>query len=335
MIENGKMLENQWKHTTVSQDRYNEVRIALVGKYTDLHDSYMSVSKALEHSAFRTQRKLVILWVESEDLESDIQQSSPARYHDAWKALVSADGVLVPGGFGHRGTEGMLLAINYARKKKIPFLGICLGFQLAVIEWARYKLKMKDATSEEFTPNVENPVIVFMPEISKTHMGGTMRLGLRPTVFEPGTEQSIARKLYAGEPTIWERHRHRYEVNPALVDELSVDGFKFVGKDERGERMQILEYENHPFFLGFQAHPEFCTRPLNPSPPLLGFVAAASGENNLQEQFEYQAKYYRPPHAKSSMISENAMKNASEAVAAVQDESQVHMNVVQVVNEDM
>ena len=289
-------------------------------------------------------------------------------------------GVLVPGGFGQRGTEGMMLAIAYAREKRIPFLGICLGFQLAVIEWARYKLGMKgssyrgdislyhtllilffvdvtDATSEEFIPNVEKPVIVFMPEISKTHMGGTMRLGLRPTVFEQGTEQSTARKLYAGAPTIWERHRHRYEVNPTLVNELAVDGFNFIGRDEKGERMQILEYISecrydpycpilyltktsnldHPFFLGFQAHPEFCTRPLNPSPPFLGFVAAAAGGNVLQEQFESQAANYRPPHAKPAMISEAAMKSVSEAVGAgqkVQDES-AHMNVVQVVNEDM
>jgi CTP synthase len=109
-------------------------------------------------------------------------------------------------------------------------------------------VNVTDATSEEFTPNVEKPVIVFMPEISKTHMGGTMRLGLRPTVFEPGTEQSIARQLYAGALTIWERHRHRYEVNPALVDELTVDGFKFVGKDEKGERMQILEFERESIY---------------------------------------------------------------------------------------
>ena len=221
-----------------------------------------------------------------------------------------------------------------------------------------------DATSEEFIPNVENPVIVFMPEISKTHMGGTMRLGLRPTVFAPETEKTTARRLYAGVPTIWERHRHRYEVNPALVDKLSVDGFNFIGKDEKGERMQILEFESesdlirklvqlsksynknktsswlldHPFFLGFQAHPEFCTRPLNPSPPFLGFVAAAAGENVLEEQLELQATQYRPPHAKTSMISEAAMKNASEAVGdslKVQDESVVHMNVVQEVNDDI
>jgi len=222
-----------------------------------------------------------------------------------------------------------------------------------------------DATSEEFAPNVKKPVIVFMPEISKTHMGGTMRLGLRPTVFEPGTEKSsLARKLYAVAPIIWERHRHRYEVNPALVNELSVEGFHFVGKDEKGERMQICELESelrfvlfqfvkkrkkelinilpgisdHPFFLGFQAHPEFCTRPLNPSPPFLGFIAAASGGTILQEQLELQAANYRPPHPKISMISEAAMKNASEAVRQVQkvqDESEVHMNVVQVVNNDM
>jgi len=198
---------------------------------------------------------------------------------------------------------------------------------------------MKDATSEEFIPDVKTPVIVFMPEISKTHMGGTMRLGLRPTIFEPGTENSsLARKLYAGAPTIWERHRHRYEVNPALVNELSVDGFKFVGKDEKGERMQILELENHPFFLGFQAHPEFCTRPLNPSPPFLGFIAAASGGNALQEQIEFQGANYRPPHPEVSMISEAAMKSTSEAVEVcrkIQDESEVHMNVVHVVNKDM
>ncbi|KAF8798888.1 CTP synthase [Phlegmacium glaucopus] len=331
MIEKGQILERRWKDLTNGEKRHNEVKIALVGKYTDLKDSYMSVSKALEHSAFRIQRKLVVLWVESSDLEPEVQQSSPARYHDAWKALVSADGVLVPGGFGQRGTEGMMLAITYAR--------ICLGFQLAVVEWARHKLGMKNATSEEFIPDVEKPVIVFMPEISKTHMGGTMRLGLRPTVFESGTEKSsLARKLYAGAPTIWERHRHRYEVNPALVNELSVEGFHFVGKDERGERMQICELENHPFFLGFQAHPEFCTRPLNPSPPFLGFVAAASGGDTLQEQIEFQAANYHPPHPKISMISEAAMRSASEAVRQdqkVQDESEVHMNVVQVVNEDM
>ncbi|KAF8805544.1 CTP synthase, partial [Phlegmacium glaucopus] len=229
MIEKSQVLERRWKDLTNGEERHNEVKIALVGKYTDLKDSY--------HSAFRIQRKLVVLWLESSDLEPEVQQSSPVP-------LVSADGVLVPGGFGQRGTEGMMLAITYAREKKIPFLGICLGFQPAVVEWARHKLGMKNATSEELVPDVEKPVVVFTPEISKTHMGGTMRLGLRPTVFEAGTEKSsLVRNLYAGAPTIWERHRHRYEVNPALVNELSVEGFHFVGKDEKGERMQICELE--------------------------------------------------------------------------------------------
>ena len=171
-------------------------------------------------------------------------------------------GILVPGGFGERGTEGMLLAIKWAREQKIPFLGICLGFQLAVIEWARNVLRLPGkhtvlcietlchinqtlfpaATSTEFNSKAEEDVIIFMPEISRTHMGGTMRLGLRPTVFEPGTEESsVTRKLYAGAGKIWERHRHRYEVNPKFIDRLQASGLHFVGKDEKGERMQVLE----------------------------------------------------------------------------------------------
>ncbi|KAF8804541.1 hypothetical protein BYT27DRAFT_7213725 [Phlegmacium glaucopus] len=247
------MLPSLFAHCSLEapEERHNEVKIALVGKYTDLKDS-----------------------------GSNHPISSP-------KYSSQARGVLVPGGFGQRGTEGMMLAITYAREKKIPFL---------------------DATSEELVPDVEKPVVVFTPEISKTHMGGTMRLGLRPTVFEAGTEKSsLARKLYAGAPTIWERHRHRYEVNPALVNELSVEGFHFVGKDEKGERMQICELENHPFFLGFQTHPEFCTRPLNPSPPFLGW-------RYLAEKIKFQVANYHPPHPKISMISKAAMRSASEAV---------------------
>ena len=166
----------------------------------------------------------------------------------------------MPGGFGQRGTVGMMLAIKYARESKVPFLGICLGFQLAIIEWARNVLEIHgrinlwlrfihffiqfivDATSAEFDPKAEHPVIIFMPEVSKTHMGGTMRLGLRPTVFEESaTSWSIARKLYGGKGKIWERHRHRYEVNPDYVDRLVQSGMAFVGKDEKGERMQLLE----------------------------------------------------------------------------------------------
>lgn len=184
-------------------------------------------------------------------------------------------GILVPGGFGDRGTEGMMLAIKYAREQKIPFLGICLGFQLAVVEWSRNILGISgaishitfmralgsrlpvfslpclvEATSSEFVVDTKYPAIIFMPEISKTHMGGTMRLGLRPTVFEPTTETwSKARKLYGGAAKIWERHRHRYEVNPEWVDKLQASGLIFSGKDEKGERMQVLELPGTLFVI--------------------------------------------------------------------------------------
>ncbi|KII91333.1 hypothetical protein PLICRDRAFT_156355 [Plicaturopsis crispa FD-325 SS-3] len=310
MTAKGLSLGKRWKDLTTGQERlFDTVTIVLVGKYTDLKDSYMSVTKALEHSAFRIHRKLILKWVESSHLEPETQDSDPASYHDAWRAVVGAGGILVPGGFGIRGTEGMMLAIKWAREQKVPFLGICLGFQLAVIEWARNILHIPDANSSEFVVDGKNPVVIFMPEISRTHMGGTMRLGLRPTVFEPGTESwSKARKLYGGAGTIWERHRHRYEVNPEYVERLVGSGLNFVGKDEKGERMQILELPDHPFFIGLQAHPEFCTRPLNPSPPFLGFVSAASGTSVLEEQLESQIKSFHPPHPEHAMVSEASLR---------------------------
>ncbi|KAJ7753840.1 CTP synthase N-terminus-domain-containing protein [Mycena metata] len=310
MVAKGESLQKRWRDLTTGQERlFDSVSIALVGKYTDLKDSYMSVTKALEHSAFRVHRKLIIHWVESSDLEPEMQESSPAKYHDAWRAVVGAGGILVPGGFGVRGTEGMLLAIKYAREQKIPFLGICLGFQLAVIEWARNVLGIPDATSSEFNLETPSPLIIFMPEISKTHMGGTMRLGLRPTVFEPGTETwSRTRKLYGGAGKMWERHRHRYEVNQDYVERLQQSGLVFAGKDEKGERMQILELPDHPFFVGLQAHPEFCTRPLNPSPPLLGFIAASSGPAVFEEQLDVQMRTFVPPHPENSMVAEAVLR---------------------------
>ncbi|KAG5642645.1 CTP synthase ura7 [Asterophora parasitica] len=311
MSVKGASLGKRWTDLTAGQERlFDTVTIALVGKYTDLKDSYMSVTKSLEHSAFRIHRKLIVNWVESSDLEPETQETNPARYHDAWRSVVGAGGILVPGGFGSRGTEGMMLAIKYAREQKIPFLGICLGFQLAVVEWARHVLDIPDATSAEFDHEAKHPFIIFMPEISKTHMGGTMRLGLRPTVFEEGTETwSRARQLYGGAGKIWERHRHRYEVNPKYVEQLTKSGLIFSGKDEKGERMQILEIPDHPYFLALQAHPEFCTRPLNPSPPFLGFVAAASGPNVFAEQLEYQRANFQPPHPADSMVSESILRN--------------------------
>ncbi|KZV76565.1 CTP synthase [Peniophora sp. CONT] len=309
MKERGSDLENRWRAMTGGSERvFDSASIVLVGKYTDLKDSYMSVTKALEHSAFRCHRKLVLHWVESSDLEPRMQTEEPAKYHEAWKTIVSAGGILVPGGFGERGTEGMILAIKWAREQRIPFLGICLGFQLAVVEWARNVLNIPTAISGEFKEDAEHPVILFMPEISKTHMGGTMRLGLRPTVFQEGTEEwSKVRKLYGGAGTVWERHRHRYEVNPAYVERLEQSGMPFIGRDEKGERMQIMELKDHPYFVGLQAHPEFCTRPLNPSPPFLGFVAAAAGASLLREVAEVQAKSFVPPHPKESMVGEQVL----------------------------
>ncbi|TDL24497.1 CTP synthase [Rickenella mellea] len=312
MVEKGLSLSSRWKDLTKGQERYYDpVTIALVGKYTVLKDSYMSVIKALEHSAFRCHRKLQVKWVESSYLEPECQESNPVNYHDAWRAVVGAQGILVPGGFGQRGTEGMMLAVKWAREQQIPFLGICLGFQVAVIEWARNVCGHSEASSGEFvSPESDNSVIINMPEISKTHMGGTMRLGLRPTVFSDASKSwSKARTLYAGAGKIWERHRHRYEVNPKHVEKLEASGLHFVGKDEKGERMQVLELADHPFFVGFQAHPEFCSRPLNPSPPFLGFVAAAAGAAELQEQLESQLRTYVPPHPEDSMMDETAIIN--------------------------
>ncbi|NXD32383.1 PYRG synthase, partial [Spelaeornis formosus] len=279
MKQTGEKLMSRWGALTLGQERlFDSVSIVLVGKYTTLEDSYMSVVKALEHAAMRCGRKLILDWVDSSNLEPEAEVSDPVKYHDAWRAVCSAKGIIVPGGFGHRGTEGMIAAVRWAREQGVPFLGICLGFQVAVIEWARNVCGLDNAHSAELDSKTPHPVICFMPEISKTHMGGTMRLGLRPTVFEENTEQSKLRRLYGSQPVAWERHRHRYEVEPKYVDELESKGnMRFIGKDERGERMQMLELEDHPFFIGLQAHPEFCSRPLNPSPPFLGLVAAACG----------------------------------------------------------
>ncbi|TXT04922.1 hypothetical protein VHUM_04005 [Vanrija humicola] len=312
MSTKGDQLLQRWKQMCVGSERFfDSVSIVLVGKYTSLEDSYMSVVKALEHAALRCGRKLELHWVDSGDLEPEMEEADPVRYHDAWRALCSAKGILVPGGFGQRGTEGMITAAKWAREQKVPYLGICLGFQIAVIEWARNVCGLKDANSAELSKTTPHPVICFMPEVSKTHMGGTMRLGLRPTIFEPGTEKSSLRRLYGNKNVAWERHRHRYEVEPNYVEQLEAPGgLRFVGKDERGERMQMLEIEGHPYFVGLQAHPEFCSRPLNPSPPFLGLVAAACGLPVLEEHIVASANY-KAPHPESAKF-----VPASEAVTA-------------------
>jgi CTP synthase len=276
--QKGRFTWAQWKSLTASDNRYYDtVTITLVGKYVELHDSYLSVIKSLEHSAMRCRRKLNLVWVDSEHLESKFRETDPAKFHKAWHDVCTASGVLVPGGFGQRGTEGMIAAAKWARENKIPYLGICLGMQIAVIEYARHICGLTDATSEEFNANAVDKVIMFMPEVNKETMGATMRLGLRPTLFQPGSEWSRLRTLYAGKTEILERHRHRYEVNPSYIAKLEEGGLSFIGKDEKGERMEVVEIKEHPWFVGVQFHPEYLSRVLDPSRPYLGFVAASAG----------------------------------------------------------
>uniref|UniRef100_A0A7S3R0Q0 CTP synthase n=1 Tax=Dunaliella tertiolecta TaxID=3047 RepID=A0A7S3R0Q0_DUNTE len=253
------------------------IKIALIGKYTGLSDAYLSVVKSLQHACMEARLKLVLSWVESNDLEESTATSQPEAYAASWAKLKEADGILVPGGFGGRGVEGKILAANYARTNKKPYLGICLGMQIAVIEFARNVLGMREANSTEFAAATPSPVVVFMPEISTTHKGGTMRLGSRKTVLQ--TVSCTSAKLYQSEMYIYERHRHRYEVNPDVVQQIEDAGMQFVGRDETGERMEILELvdnpSDHPYYVAAQYHPEYKSRPGKPSPLFLGFVLAS------------------------------------------------------------
>jgi CTP synthase len=281
-------LWTRWNDLTKRQEQLSDlVQIAVVGKYTDLHDSYISVIKALEHASMSSSLKLKILWVEATNLEESFKSSNLSVYEESWERMKSASGILVPGGFGERGIEGKILAANWARVNKVPYLGICLGMQVAVIEFARNVCKMGDAHSEEFAPNNEYKVIKYMPEINKEQLGGTMRLGARKTIFEDSSLRSIengnpsvAKALYDQAPEVLERHRHRYEVNPDYVDTFESNGLFFVGKDETGERMEVTELpaSEHPYFVGAQYHPEYKTRPLHPSPLFHGFVMASAGK---------------------------------------------------------
>jgi len=283
LIEQGKSMWKEWIGLATGQDHvFETVTIALVGKYISLHDSYMSTTKALEHAAMHCKKKLNLVWVDAEHLEDGA--AKPAEFHKAWHSVCTADGILIPGGFGQRGTEGMIKAANWARTNNTPYLGVCLGMQVAVIEYARNVCGIKDAGSSEFddpkTGKVcENPVIINMPEISSEVLGGTMRLGKRATSFQPGTEWSKFRALYGSAPEIWERHRHRYEVKPEVISTLEQAdaGLTFVGKGDGDKRMEIIEIKDHPWFVGVQFHPEYISRVLAPSKSYLGFFAAAAG----------------------------------------------------------
>ncbi|KAI9184248.1 CTP synthase ura7 [Blastocladiella emersonii ATCC 22665] len=304
-----RSLMTKWRQLTLRQERLHDtVQIALVGKYTDLHDSYISVTKSLEHAALSCNRKLQILWVEASDLEAATKDANPIKYHESWRRLCAAAGILVPGGFGGRGTEGKIMAAKWARENKVPYLGICLGMQLAVVEFARHVAGMPNAGHEEFNPEAEEKVVMYMPEITKEQLGGTMRLGSRVTIFDDanlqaqGGNASVMQALYDGKKEVYERHRHRYEVNPKFIEHLESHGLFFVGKDETGERMEVIELPSsvHPYFVGAQYHPEYKTRPLKPSPPFLGLILAAAG---LLDQWKAEAKSAAPVAPTSSLES--------------------------------
>ncbi|RYP46293.1 hypothetical protein DL768_007460 [Monosporascus sp. mg162] len=253
------------------------VDIALVGKYVQHHDAYLSVEKFLEHSCMRIGRNLNIRWIDSGHLEPKTQVDEPEKYQAAWDQLKTASGIIVPGGFGVRGVEGMMLASKWVRENGTPFLGVCLGFQITVIQYARDKCSISGANSEEFDAGANGHVIIHMPEINRENMGGTMRLGLHKTIFQSDTEWSKLRAMYGGAEVIEERHRHRYEVNPQYVERLPKAGLHFIGEDTKGERMGVFELKDHPYFVGTQFHAEYQSRVLDPSKPYLGFVAASAG----------------------------------------------------------
>lgn len=243
-----------------------KVTIAVVGKYVALQDAYISITESLRHAAVANEAELDIHWVNAEEIEADDT--------DMAKVMAGVDGILVPGGFGNRGIEGKIKAIQYAREHKIPFFGICLGMQCAVIEFARHVCGMADANSSEFNPNSTHPVIDLMPEqLDVEDLGGTMRLGLYPCKVYPDT---LTSKAYNAE-LIYERHRHRYEFNNAFREEIVGKGLVLGGTLPNGRLVEIVELpeSEHPWFLGAQFHPEFKSRPTNPHPLFREFVGAA------------------------------------------------------------
>ena len=276
VLPNSRPHLEDWIKMANTVDNLEEIiKIAMVGKYTGLSDSYLSVIKALQHSSYEVNRKLEINWIESESLDDKKKSEDPEKYVEAWDILKAADGILVPGGFGIRGIEGKIKAAEYARVNKVPYLGVCLGLQIATIEFCRNVLGMENANSTEFDENTPQPAVIFMPEISKTHMGGTMRLGAKPTPFL--VDDCKIKRLYGNQSFVNERHRHRYEVNPELIEQIEAAGLIYVGKDETGQRCEIMELKDHPYYVGTQYHPEFKSRPGKPSPPFLGLLMAASG----------------------------------------------------------
>lgn len=255
-LDDWKSMVDALKHPTT------EVNISLVGKYIQLHDAYISVVEALKHGGIAQRATVNINWVDSELVNDD----------NVAELLENSDGILVPGGFGDRGIEGKISAIKYARTNKIPFLGLCLGMQLSIVEFSRNVLGYKDAHSVELSPNTTHPVIHLMPEQDGIEdIGGTLRLGSYPCKLK---KDSIAYSLYK-EQEIHERHRHRYEVNNDYRKELTDNGMVLSGLSPDGRIVEMIELEDHPWFIATQAHPELKSRPNRPHPLFRGFIEAA------------------------------------------------------------
>jgi CTP synthase len=254
---------------------HHEVTVAFVGKYTDLADSYLSINESLRHAGASLDTKVKISYVEGEDLET--------QERDAWRKVREADAILVGPGFGSRGTEGKIQAVEFARENQVPFLGICLGFQLAMVEFARHVCGLEGANSTEMDVNSPHPVICILPEQYEIQeLGGTMRLGAYECVLAPG---SLARELY-GADRVSERHRHRYEMNPEYVKALEDKGMSFSGRMPERPIMEVMELPRdvHPYFIGAQFHPEFNSRPRKPGPLFAGLVQAALVRKGLLKE---------------------------------------------------
>ncbi len=264
--------DNRWRElVTRNPDEAEPLEVALVGKY-GLEDAYMSIHESLKHAGIELGVEVDVNWVDAEKMRDNHRDR-----------LRSADGVVVPGGFGVRGTDGKIEAVRHARENGVPFLGLCLGFQMAVVEHARNVLGLTGANSAELDPDTPHPVIDILPEQKELDdMGGTMRLGAHETDIRPGT---LAADLY-GDSCV-ERHRHRYEVNPEYIERLESEGLVFSGT--AGPRMEILERDDHPFFFGTQFHPEFRSRPDRASPAFVGFLEAALTERDERAEEEVTA----------------------------------------------
>ncbi len=255
-------LERWGRMVELIKSAESTLNIALVGKYVELHDAYLSVVESLSHAAYRHRAKVNVMWINAENVTRQ----------NAAELLAGADGIIVPGGFGSRGIDGMLEAIRYARENAVPYLGICLGMQTAALEFARDVLGLEGVDSEEFDPGCKNPVIHIMDDQKNvTEKGGTMRLGLYPCALE---EASAVRRAY-GEDVINERHRHRFEFNNDYREAFQKAGMRLPGLSPDGRLVEIIELEGHPWFVGCQFHPEFKSRPDRPHPLFDGFVSHA------------------------------------------------------------